>query len=77
MCGEGGEYESAVFDCPLFKNKKIVAVESAVVHHDKNEFAPVAYLEYKTLEVIEKGVEEKEMDREVMERLIKEKIVED
>jgi len=27
VCGEGGEYESAVFDCPLFKNKKIVSVE--------------------------------------------------
>ena len=23
VCGEGGEYESAVFDCPLFKNKRI------------------------------------------------------
>ena len=24
VCGEGGEYESAVFDCPLFKTKRIV-----------------------------------------------------
>lgn len=23
VCGEGGEYESAVFDCPLFKEKCI------------------------------------------------------
>lgn len=25
VCGEGGEYETAVFDCPLFKKHKIVA----------------------------------------------------
>ena len=25
VCGEGGEYESAVFDCPLFKTHKIFA----------------------------------------------------
>ena len=25
VCGEGGEYESAVFDCPLFKTHKIAA----------------------------------------------------
>lgn len=25
VCGEGGEYESAVFDCPLFKTHRIVA----------------------------------------------------
>lgn len=23
VCGEGGEYESAVFDCPLFKKMKL------------------------------------------------------
>ena len=25
VCGEGGEYESAVFDSPLFKTQRIVA----------------------------------------------------
>ena len=24
VCGEGGEYETIVLDCKLFKNKKIV-----------------------------------------------------
>ena len=28
VCGEGGEYESAVIDCPLFKNKRITVVQS-------------------------------------------------
>jgi hypothetical protein len=27
VCGEGGEYESAVFDCPLFKKYRIVSVD--------------------------------------------------
>ena len=30
VCGEGGEYETAVFDCPLFKSKKIVLEEHSV-----------------------------------------------
>ena len=30
-CGEGGEYESAVFDCPLFKTKRIECTESNIV----------------------------------------------
>jgi diphthamide synthase (EF-2-diphthine--ammonia ligase) len=29
MCGEGGEYETCVLDCPLFKNKRIVAKTDA------------------------------------------------
>ena len=52
MCGEGGEYESAVFDCPLFANTKIVLVESEVIHHVANDFAPVAYLQFKKLEIV-------------------------
>ena len=27
ICGEGGEYESVVLDCPLFKNKRITVVQ--------------------------------------------------
>ena len=46
MCGEGGEYESAVFDCPLFKDKKIEIVESEIIHHVDNDIAPVAYLQF-------------------------------
>lgn len=36
VCGEGGEYESAVFDCPLFKTHKLVAKKQDVVSHDDN-----------------------------------------
>jgi diphthine-ammonia ligase len=27
ICGEGGEYETAVFDCPLFKTQRIVCTD--------------------------------------------------
>ncbi|VDN27767.1 unnamed protein product [Gongylonema pulchrum] len=43
ICGEGGEYETFVLDCPLFK-KKIVLDEATVVDHSVDDFAPVAYL---------------------------------
>ena len=37
VCGEGGEYESAVFDCPLFKTHRIVVGGQEVVMHEDNE----------------------------------------
>ena len=44
VCGEGGEYETAVFDCPLFKTHKIQAGSKKVVVHDANDISPVAFL---------------------------------
>jgi diphthine-ammonia ligase len=37
VCGEGGEYESTVFDCPLFKTHKIVSKNEDIVIHEDNE----------------------------------------
>uniref|UniRef100_A0A1I8AS10 Diphthine--ammonia ligase n=1 Tax=Steinernema glaseri TaxID=37863 RepID=A0A1I8AS10_9BILA len=48
VCGEGGEYESFVVDCPLFK-KRISIDESEVVAHSEDPFAPVYYLKLVTL----------------------------
>ncbi|XP_062502615.1 uncharacterized protein LOC134179699 [Corticium candelabrum] len=48
VCGEGGEYETLVTDCPLFK-KKIVIDSSEVVMHSDDAFAPVAYLKVKEI----------------------------
>lgn len=59
MCGEGGEYETVVLDCPLFRHRKITIVESEVVHHEENDFAPVAYLCLKGLELVDKTEEER------------------
>ncbi|KAK0422091.1 hypothetical protein QR680_007357 [Steinernema hermaphroditum] len=53
VCGEGGEYESFVVDCPLFK-KRISIDESEVVLHSKDPFAPVYYLKLNKLSLHEK-----------------------
>jgi len=56
VCGEGGEYESAILDCPLFKTHKIVANGPKVVVHDSNTICPVAYLDYSgIIEIVEKS----------------------
>jgi diphthine-ammonia ligase len=44
VCGEGGEFESVVLDCPLFKTHRIELTASEIVTLDKNEYAPVSYL---------------------------------
>ena len=36
VCGEGGEYESLVLDCPLFK-KRLVLDETEIVFPDGDE----------------------------------------
>jgi len=44
VCGEGGEYESAVFDCPMFKTHRLVAKTQNVIMHEDNDTSPVGYL---------------------------------
>ncbi|AFZ79331.1 hypothetical protein BEWA_021790 [Theileria equi strain WA] len=39
VCGEGGEYESMVLDCPLYK-KRIRVTEHKVVYHSRDPYAP-------------------------------------
>ncbi|KAK2196692.1 bifunctional Diphthamide synthase domain/Diphthine--ammonia ligase-Uncharacterized protein MJ0570/Rossmann-like alpha-beta-alpha sandwich fold [Babesia duncani] len=39
VCGEGGEYESFVLDCPLYK-RRIVIKEYKVLHHTSDPYAP-------------------------------------
>ncbi|CAK77585.1 unnamed protein product (macronuclear) [Paramecium tetraurelia] len=53
-CGEGGEFESFVLDCPLYK-KRIQINETEVICHEENSFAPVYYLLIKKYELIEKN----------------------
>uniref|UniRef100_A0A0R3RPX8 Diphthine--ammonia ligase n=1 Tax=Elaeophora elaphi TaxID=1147741 RepID=A0A0R3RPX8_9BILA len=43
ICGEGGEYETFVVNCPFFK-KRIVVDEAKIVEQSVNDFAAVAYL---------------------------------
>lgn len=44
VCGEGGEYESLVLDCPLFKHKRLVIDETELRIHSNDAFAQVGYL---------------------------------
>ncbi|EFO26677.1 ATP-binding domain-containing protein 4 [Loa loa] len=43
ICGEGGEYETFVVNCPFFK-KRIIVDEAKIVEHSVNNCAEVAYL---------------------------------
>ena len=70
MCGEGGEYETVVLDCPLFSRQKVRIVESEVVHHEDNDFAPVAYLRLKGLELVDKTEEERLEGARVLQEMI-------
>ena len=69
VCGEGGEYESAVFDCPLFKTKKIVCNSSEVVMHEDNSVSSVAYLKLNDLVLVDKSPERIQQDALILERL--------
>ncbi|XP_037524562.1 diphthine--ammonia ligase isoform X1 [Rhipicephalus sanguineus] len=53
VCGEGGEYETATLDCPLFR-RRIVVDESEVVIHSDDAFAPVGYLKIKRMHLEDK-----------------------
>jgi diphthine-ammonia ligase len=53
VCGEGGEYESAVFDCPIFK-RKLQLVDSKTIDLG-NEYSPVSYLALEKVEVVQKS----------------------
>ena len=46
MCGEGGEYETAVLDCPLFKKKCIAVKKSKNTKLCADEFAPLCTMHF-------------------------------
>ncbi|CAJ0594085.1 unnamed protein product [Cylicocyclus nassatus] len=52
-CGEGGEYETYVLDCPLF-SKAIAIDDSEVVTHQDDPVAPVHYLRLLKLRLVDK-----------------------
>ncbi|ORY23337.1 hypothetical protein BCR33DRAFT_135120 [Rhizoclosmatium globosum] len=54
VCGEGGEYETVVLDCPLFK-KRLEILEKEVVVHSQDSYEVVAYLRFKQLQIVDKS----------------------
>lgn len=53
ICGEGGEYETLVLDCPLYK-KRLVLDDHNVICHSDDVFAPVYLLEPTSIHLVEK-----------------------
>ncbi len=54
------EFESAVFDCPLFRKHKLTARKQEVEIHDNNPMCPVAYLRYSEFDFVEKTEAERQ-----------------
>ena len=53
-CGEGGEFETLVLDCPLF-SQRIVIDTSEIVHVSRDSVCPVAFLNPLTMHLEEKA----------------------
>ncbi|KAM7542518.1 hypothetical protein Aperf_G00000011552 [Anoplocephala perfoliata] len=65
-CGEGGEFETFTFDCPLFV-KRIVPVESPkVIIHSTDPFSIVAYLRYSGFKLVDKNDDEILVSKEAL-----------
>ncbi|CAK5085533.1 unnamed protein product [Meloidogyne enterolobii] len=55
ICGEGGEFETFVLDCPLFKKRISMGTEPKIVRCSGDQsVAPVAFLRLENLELVEK-----------------------
>lgn len=52
ICGEGGEYETLVLDCPLYK-KRLVLDSFTIVSHSEDPFAPVYYMKPTEMSLID------------------------
>ncbi|GAM28622.1 hypothetical protein SAMD00019534_117980 [Acytostelium subglobosum LB1] len=57
ICGEGGEYESLVLDCPIFK-KRIQLDETKVKIHSDDAFSQVAFVSIIKSSLVDKSAEE-------------------
>ena len=58
VCGEGGEYESLVTDCPIFSHRLVLGGVKQVCH-SPDDMAPVWYETFESVDVMEKsGVKE-------------------
>lgn len=53
VCGEGGEYETLVLDCPLYK-KRLVLDSYDIVCHSDDPYAPVFYLNPRKMHLADK-----------------------
>ncbi|KYQ89711.1 endoribonuclease L-PSP domain-containing protein [Tieghemostelium lacteum] len=68
ICGEGGEYESIVLDCPLFK-RKIQLDETKEITHSNDYFVTVAYISIIKFKLIDKSPEEIEFGKQFLQKI--------
>lgn len=54
VCGEGGEYESLVLDCPLFRKRLVIHSHDVLCHSYNGGVAPVYYMRPKQICLVEK-----------------------
>nr|CCC94650.1 putative ATP-binding protein [Trypanosoma congolense IL3000] len=66
--GEGGEFETIVLDCPLFRERRIEVTELQPVIVDDNEYSPSGHAVLKVIER-EKTQEEKALDSKTLDEL--------
>ena len=69
VCGEGGEYESFVLDCPLFKKNKIGISKYEIMggeHNLNDPINPNGYISFKKehLSIVEKSKQEIEISKQ-------------
>lgn len=69
MAGEGGEYETIVMNCPLYKSSYLRVVKKDVVMVDDNEYSPSGHC-ILTVERVEKDSQQKAQDAEVLKLLV-------
>lgn len=70
MCGEGGEFESVVVDCPLFRTK--LEFEETELVELGNDYSPVSYLKITKISHSPKSDDERNLDSLVIKRLVEE-----
>ncbi|XP_066929752.1 uncharacterized protein [Clytia hemisphaerica] len=54
VCGEGGEYETLVLDCPLFIKTIVIDESTVVTHEESNDVLTVAYKTFQKFHLREK-----------------------
>ncbi len=50
-CGEGGEFETFTFDCPLYTKRIAPTERPKVIVHSSDPFTTVAYLRYQGIKL--------------------------
>lgn len=55
ICGEGGEYESLVLDCPLYTKSLVIEECEILCHSGNGDIAPVYYMSPKRISLIDKN----------------------